>query len=115
VLSSGFFRKKKPHGTMPETPRQLENRRNTTVVFAYFGQKSGPEGVCVRTDFLPANTAGGVFSKKNTAGWRRFAAWQDGEFAGAVSSHAGTEGPAHLHLFRELKLPAPSGVCDLQL
>jgi hypothetical protein len=27
MLSSGFFLKKKPHGTMPETPQQLENRR----------------------------------------------------------------------------------------
>jgi hypothetical protein len=30
MLSSGFFLKKKPHGTMPETPQQLENR----VIFA---------------------------------------------------------------------------------
>jgi hypothetical protein len=27
MLSSGFFLKKKPHGTMPETPQELENRR----------------------------------------------------------------------------------------
>jgi hypothetical protein len=29
MLSSGFFLKKKPHGTMPETPQELENRRNS--------------------------------------------------------------------------------------
>ena len=28
---------------------------------------------------------------------------------------SGQEGPAHLHLFRELRLPAPSGIGDLQL
>ena len=28
MLSSGFFLKKKPLGTMPETPQQLENRRS---------------------------------------------------------------------------------------
>jgi hypothetical protein len=34
MLSSGFFLKKKPHGTMPETPQELENRRkgaSTTI------------------------------------------------------------------------------------
>jgi hypothetical protein len=28
MLSSGFFPKKKPLGTMPETPQELENRRS---------------------------------------------------------------------------------------
>jgi hypothetical protein len=27
MLSGGFFLKKKPHGTMPETPQELENSR----------------------------------------------------------------------------------------
>jgi hypothetical protein len=31
ILSSGFFLKKKPHCTMPETPHKLENRRKGKV------------------------------------------------------------------------------------
>jgi hypothetical protein len=31
MLSSGFFLKKKPHGVMPETPQQLENRRRVAA------------------------------------------------------------------------------------
>jgi hypothetical protein len=33
VVKGGFFLRKKPLGTMPETPQKLENRRNPQLPF----------------------------------------------------------------------------------
>ena len=78
MLSSGFSLKKKPLGTMPETPQQLENRRKAvfpaecsdgldSVAFSPNGQTLAAEGLGGK--ILLWNVAGGHFGMPRTRGF----------------------------------------------